>query len=123
MASSALVKAREHLAKLHSRVASLKGKGEEAVGEAVAAVEVFGGALGGGFLDEKMGTLESDGVKVYKVQGVPVNIGLGLAAKAAAFMGVAGKHGKHLHDVGNGFLAAYGVKLGESIAKKTETVK
>jgi hypothetical protein len=123
MASSALVKAREHLMKMHARVKGMKVKGEEAVGQGISAVEVFGGAVGGGFLDEKFGTDEGDGIKVYKVHGAPVNLLVGAAGLGAAFFDVAGKHAAHLHDVSKGFLASYGVNVGRAIAKKTETVK
>jgi hypothetical protein len=123
MASSALVKAREHLMRMRSHVSSIKARGEEAVGEGLAAVEVFGGATAGGFLDEKMGQDEGDGIKVHRLHGIPTNLMLGAAAKLTSFAGMYGKHGKHVHDVGNGLLAAYGTTLGRSLAKRTETVK
>jgi hypothetical protein len=116
--SRALVKAREHLARLHQRVQSMKGKGEEAVGEALAAVEVVGGAAAGGFVDEKWGTDDGTGAKVASIHGVPANLLIGVGGKVASFMGIAGKHGKHAHDVSNGFLAAYGVHLGRAAARK-----
>lgn len=118
MASTALVKAREHLARLHQRVQSLKGRGEEAVGETVAAAVTVGGGAAGGFIDEKWGIDDGTGAKMAVVHGVPANLLLGLAAKGGAFMGVAGKHGRHLHDAGNGLLAAYGVHLGRAAARK-----
>jgi hypothetical protein len=123
MASSALVKAREHLMRMRSHVTNIKARGEEAVGEGLATVEVFGGSVAGGFLDEKMGQDEGDGIKVHRLHNIPTNLILGASAKAAAFLGAAGKHGKHVHDIGNGLLAAYGTTLGRSLAKKTETVK
>lgn len=120
--STALIKAKEHLEKMKARVASMKVKGEEAVGQGISAAEVFGGSIGGGFLDEKFGTDEGDGIKVYKVHGAPVNMLIGAAGLGAAFFDIAGKHGSHLHDLSKGFLAAYGVQVGRAIAKKTDSI-
>lgn len=122
MASSALVKAREHLSRLHARVAHLRGKGEEAVGQGIAAAEVVGGAAVAGFIDEKWGTDDGSGVKLATVRGVPATLLIGAVGKGAAFMGVAGKHGGHLHDVSNGLLAGYGYHLGIQAAKKAASV-
>jgi hypothetical protein len=117
-ASSALVKAREHLARLHGRVQSLKGKGEEAVGETLAAVEVVTGSAAAGFVDEKWGTDDGSGIKVATLHGVPASLLIGGGGKIAAFMGIAGKHSKHAHDLANGFLGGYGYVLGHHTAKK-----
>ena len=118
MASSALVKAREHLARLHQRVKGISAKGEEAVGAGISAALVTGGAAGAGFVDEKFGVDDGTGIKQYVVSGVPVSLLAGIGGHAAAFMGVAGKHGGHVHDVASGALAAYGYNLGRSTAKK-----
>lgn len=118
MASTALATARAHLARLHSRVQSLKGKGEEAVGETLAAVEVVAGSAAAGFIDQKWGTDDGSGMKVATMHGVPASLLIGGGAKIAAFMGIAGKHGKHAHDVANGFLGGYGYVLGHHTAKK-----
>lgn len=119
MASSALVKAREHLAKLHHRVQSLKGKGEEAVGQTVSSALVVGGAAGAGFIDEKWGTDDGTGSKMATLHGVPANLLIGAGGKIAAFMGIAGKHSMHAHDAANGFLAGYGYHLGKAAARKS----
>jgi hypothetical protein len=117
--STALVKAREHLARLHSRVQSLKGKGEQAVGEAVSTALVAGGAAGAGFVDEKWGTDDGSGAKIAMVHGVPTNLLLGVAAMGATFMGIAGKNSQHGYDAAKGFIAGYTYHLGRAAAKKT----
>jgi hypothetical protein len=116
--SSALVKAREHLARLHNRVQGLKEKGEEAVGETVAAAEVVGGAVAGGFIDEKWGSDDGDGIKLLRLHGVPASLLIGGLGKVGAFMGIAGKSGQHAHDIANGMLASYGVHVGRNLARK-----
>jgi hypothetical protein len=118
MASTALVKAREHLARMHRHIQGLKGKGEESVGETIAAVEVVGGAAAAGFIDEKWGTDDGSGIKMALLHGVPANLLLGAGGKIAALAGIAGKHGKHVHDASNGLLAGYGYHLGRAAAKK-----
>jgi hypothetical protein len=120
MGSLALVKARDALMSAHNRIKSLKGKGEEATGHLVSAAEVVGGSVAGGFLDERMGTDDGEGVKIHTVHGVPTNLVVGVGGLFAAFMGLAGKHSDHLYDISKGFGAAYGANLGRSIAKKTE---
>jgi hypothetical protein len=117
--STALVKAREHLARLHQRVQSLRGKGEEAVGEGIAAALVVGGAGAAGFIDEKWGTDDGTGAKMAQLHGVPANLLLGIGGKVSAFMGIAGKHSKHVHDAANGLLAGYGYHLGRAAARKS----
>jgi hypothetical protein len=118
MASSALVKAREHLARMHNRIKGLSAKGEEAVGEGISAALVTGGAGAMGFADAKWGANDGTGNVVMVVQGVPVSLLVGLGGHAAAFMGIAGRHSKHVHDAASGALAAYGYNLGKSMAAK-----
>lgn len=122
MASSALVKAKESLAKVHARFGMVRKQAEEKVGMAIDAVECVAGSVGGGFIDEKMGHDEGDGIKVYKLHGFPANLAIGAAGIAAGMMGAAGKHSEHVAGVAKGFLAAYGVNVGRAIAKKTESV-
>lgn len=121
MSSAALVKAKEALEKAREHTKALKAKGEESVGQLVSTGEVFGGSVAGGFLDEKMGVDEGDGVKVHKIQGVPTNLIAGLAGVMASFAGMFGKHSEHAYDLSKGVMAAYGANLGRSLAKKTET--
>ncbi len=118
-ASSALTKVREQLEKAKERMTAMRARGEEALGQGLAAVEVFTGAAAGGFVDERFGEDQGDGIKVHKTQGVPTNLLIGAGGKVAAFMGVFGKHAGHGHEIANGFLAAYGTNVGRAVAKKT----
>lgn len=122
MGSSALVKAREHLSKVHAKVGAMRKQAEEKVGMVIEAAEGTVGAVGAGFIDEKLGADEGDGIKVYKVHGVPANLAIGAAGLAAGVMGAAGKHSEHVAGIAKGFLAGYGYNVGRAVAKKTETV-
>lgn len=122
MASSALVKARNALATVHARFKGMSARNEERVEHVIEATEGTVGAVGAGFIDEKLGADEGDGIKIHKVHGVPSNLAIGVAGLAAGVMGAAGKHSGHLAGVAKGFLAAYGYNVGRAVAKKTETV-
>lgn len=119
MASSALTKARDALMKAHSHVTKLRGHGEAAMGEALRSAEGVVGAAGMGYVDEKYGVDNGDGIKQATITNhVPTSLGVGILGKALAFMKIAGKHSEHVHGLASGVLDAWGYNLGRAAAKK-----
>lgn len=102
--------AQQAVARLESfkkRIANIRERAEETTERLVATAETAGAAFGMGVLQGKTG-----GVEVF---GVPVELGLGLGLNAFALLGGAGKSASHLHNVGNGCLAAYATTLGRGV--------
>lgn len=92
---------------IKKRIANIRERAEETTERIVATAEVGGAAFGMGVIQGKTG-----GVEVF---GVPLELGLGLGLNAFALFGGAGKHSNHLHNVGNGCLAAYATTLGRGV--------
>lgn len=95
------------LASLRKRVASIREQSEQTIERIVTTAEVGGAAFAMGVLQGKTG-----GVEVF---GVPLELGVGLGLNAFALLGGAGKAASHLHNVGNGCLAAYAATLGRGV--------
>lgn len=89
------------------RIANIREQAEQTTERIITTAEVSGAAFGMGVLQGKTG-----GVELF---GVPLELGAGLALNAFALFGGAGKHSGHLHNVGNGCLAAYATTLGRGV--------
>jgi hypothetical protein len=100
--------AKEQYEKLKARVASMKEKGQEALGHVLQTVEVGGTAFAFGFMRGKMGDQNGD----LDVVGVPASLGTGAAMHVLGFLGIFGKHSEHAHNIGDGALAEYGAVAG-----------
>lgn len=97
----------QQLENLKKRVASIRERAEETTERLITTAEVGGSAFAMGVLQGKTGGVE--------VLGVPLELGLGLGLNAFALLGGAGKQATHLHNVGNGCLAAYATTLGRGV--------
>lgn len=95
------------LENIKRRISSIKERAEETTEKLVRTAEVGGAAFGAGLIQGRTG-----GVEVF---GVPLELGLGLGLNAFAHLGGAGKASSHLHNVGDGFLAAYLTTLGRGV--------
>jgi hypothetical protein len=94
--------------KLKARVATMREKGQEAIGTVLQTVEVGGTAFGFGFMRGKMGDAQGD----LDIVGIPASLGTAVAMHGLGFMGVFGKHSEHAHNIGDGALAEYGAVQG-----------
>lgn len=112
--------AKEQYEKLKARVASMKEKGQEALGHVLQTVEVGGTSFAFGFMRGKMGDQNGD----LDVVGVPASLGTGAAMHVLGFLGIFGKHSEHAHNIGDGAIAEYGAVAGMRLgAEKSDEFK
>lgn len=76
------------------------------VGTAVRTLEVSAAGMAGGMVQGHAGEEGSS------VMGIPTDLLAGLVLNGLGFAGVAGDHSDHLHNFGDGFLAAFTSSLG-----------
>jgi hypothetical protein len=114
---------KDQLARVRAGAAKVREHLEGAVPHLIGAAEVFAGGAFGGFIDEKWGTPDEHGIKEHKIAGVPTNLGIGGLLILASAFGIAGKQSHHTWDVGKGFVAAYGVNLGRTMAAEHTKAK
>ena len=111
----ALVKAASEAVSLKKKVLALREDGEKVAGLAIETAEIGGTALACGYMHYRLG---KDGE--YGMAGVPVDLAIGVLGMVGGF--VAGKHGDHFKNAGNGALSCYAARLGmklgaEALAK------
>ena len=99
--------AMQRLEAVKRRIAGIRERAEETTLRLVGTAETAGAAFAAGVIQGKTG-----GVELF---GVPLELGLGLGLNAFAFLGGGGKAADHLHNVGNGFLAAYACTMGRGV--------
>lgn len=97
----------QRLEGIKRRIAGIREKAEQTTERLIGTAETAGAAFAAGVIQGKTG-----GVEVF---GVPLELGLGIGLNAFAFLGGAGRHSEHLHNVGNGFLAAYATTMGRGV--------
>lgn len=102
---------RDKIQKMKARFSGIREKADHAVDIAFGALEVSAGAAVVGGID---GWNEG---KDMDVVGVPVELLAAGGLHAFGFFG-GSKHGDHLHNLGNGFLAGAAFKAGRKMGKK-----
>lgn len=90
-----------------ARMASMKAKAEEALGEAVATVETVGAGFLGAYGRGRFG----EGGR-WEVAGVEATLAAGVILHATGFLGLFGRYDEHAHNIGNGLLTEYAVTKG-----------
>lgn len=117
-----LEKLRNRYQSMQARVKNLREKANETVGQLIQTTEVsvaaFGlGLINGRFVDKETG---EPGVEIL---GVPLDLGAAVVLHGIAFVG-GGKYSEHMHNLGDGALAAYlttmGVGVGTRMRQKNE---
>ena len=99
--------AMHRLESIKRRIAGIRERAQETTEKLIGTAETAGAAFAAGVIQGKTG-----GVELF---GVPLELGLGLGLNAFAFLGGAGRASDHLHNVGNGFLAAYATTMGRGV--------
>ncbi len=101
----------QHAHRVHRKHEALKAKFKGFTERFVSTLEVGAGAYLGGVLEGRT----NDG----KVLHVPINLGAGLLALAAAHLDLAGREWSgHLNNLGNGFVASYAGRAGYHFGEK-----
>jgi hypothetical protein len=98
---------------MRARLERLKERSEHAMSVGIQTVEVAGASALAGYVNVKYGTGNE-----LAIQGVPVDLAAGLALIGGDFLKLWGRHGEHACNLGAGFLAGYGYRLGQSLATK-----
>lgn len=83
-----------------AKLAKVRGKTEEKVGEVFKLAETVGGALAVGYFRGRYG-------EVQVGPGVPIEAVVGGALSLAAFVDLPGRYSEHLHNLGNGILGSW----------------
>lgn len=109
--------AKEQYEKLKARVASMKEKGQEALGHVLQTVEVGGTSFAFGFMRGKMGDQNGD----LDVVGVPASLGTAVGMHVLGFLGIFGKHSEHAHNIGDGAVAEYAAVAGMRLGAEKST--
>jgi hypothetical protein len=102
-----------NLERVKAHMAKVKEKGEEAIGQGIQLAEVAGAAGIAGYVNAKFGT---DTGNELQIKGVPADLLTGIGLHALAFLGGAGKHATHAHNVADGLVAAYAYRAGVAAA-------
>jgi hypothetical protein len=105
-----LTKAKEYVERVQQRMARMREKSEEVIGEGIAAAEVAGTAFGLGYANARFG--ERGSLQMF---GVPVDLGVAVAMHGLAFAGGLGKYAEHGHNIGTGALACYAYRTGAEL--------
>ena len=82
--------------------------GERNFGALLAGVETLGTAGFMAYLNAKHG---KPGRSAVEFGGVPLDVVVGILGNVVGFSGYLGKHSEHAHNLANGFLAAYLIRL------------
>lgn len=104
-----LSRANEALARMSTRVKSIQSKAQEMTDSVIQSAEVAGAGFAAGMISGRYGTVE--------VVGVPLELALGVGLNLAGHAKLAGSSSEHLHNFGDGFLAAYFVTLGRGVGR------
>lgn len=109
VSSGSLKKYKELAERAQARASKMAHKAENVVERVGAALEVSGAAFGMGVVQGRYGGIELVGVPIELVIGAGLN-GLGMFAGE--------RYAGHMHNLGNGSLAAYTVNLGRGMGMK-----
>jgi hypothetical protein len=99
--------AMERYDSLKRRIAGMRDNAEKTTKTVIRTAEVGGAAFGIGLIQGRTG-----GVEVF---GVPLELGLGIGLNIFGLFGGAGAYSDHLHNVGDGCIAAYATTLGRGV--------
>ena len=114
--SASLSNLAKKAASMHQRLASVKEKAEETMGQAIQVAETVGAAGAMGYVNAKMG---KDGE--FRVGNVPLDLGLAAAGLGMALFGALGKYGEHGVNLAAGCGAAYAYRMGEKMGTQAKT--
>ncbi len=86
----------------------LGAAGEKSFGEILKTIETVGAGAAMGYMNAK---LCKPGRNAMEIGGVPVDLALGVVGNVIALSSYLGEYSEHAHNLANGALCAYGVRL------------
>lgn len=92
----------------HRTISGHASTGEKIAEAAIQTVEVFAGAAGMGVLVGRMGAPHVN----LGGHTVPLDLAGGVGLHAAAFFGLFGRYGEHVHNLADGVMAQYATRWG-----------
>ncbi len=100
---------------MKSRVDNIKEKAEETMGQVLQTAEIAAAAGGFAYANGRMGDMHKGHATpeiVIPGVGLPADLGTAVVLHGLAFAGAAGKHKEHAHNLGDGALASFLVRMG-----------
>jgi hypothetical protein len=98
---------------VHQALTKLKGApagaGERTFGEILKGIETVGTATTMAYMNAKH---TKPGRQAVEVGGIPLDITAGVLGTVVAVSGYLGSYSEHAHNISNGFLCCYGVRMG-----------
>ena len=111
-------KVRDIAERVTNKLATMREKTEEVMGQAIQAVEVTGTAAAFGYVNERYGT--NGELAIPGLVAVPVDLAVFFGGHLLAFTGTMGKYGEHGHNIADGAGAAYGYRLGAKLGREAK---
>ncbi len=99
-----------------TRMKSIREKAEETAMRVVQTVTICGTSFGFGYMNGRM--MDPQGRRGVELFGVPMEAITGIGMTLFGFMSSSSKYADHLHNIGNGALAAYTTSLGVEVGEK-----
>lgn len=88
--------------------AAAAASGEKSFGEILKTIETVGAGAAMGYMNTKYC---KPGRNAMEIGGVPVDLALGVVGNVIALSSYLGEYSEHAHNLSNGLLCAYGVRL------------
>lgn len=99
--------------KLRTKIETVKEKAEETMGQVLQSAEIAAAAGGFAYANARYGNMVGmNPTPEIDVMGVPADVGAAVALHGMAFAGALGKYKEHAHNLGDGALASYLVRVG-----------
>jgi hypothetical protein len=106
-------------AHLKDKMEKTREKGQEIAGHLLQSAEVIGGSALIGYMDGR--NPNSTKGPYHEVVGVPTSLLTGFGGHAAAFLGGFGKYDEHVHNLADGFLAAFTYRAANKAGTEART--
>ncbi|MFI4971184.1 MAG: hypothetical protein ACHP7H_00775 [Hyphomicrobiales bacterium] len=120
MAFEGLHQVKEAYGRMEARLHNLKKKAEKSIEQTLAIVEVNAATFAWGYVNERFGDKTDElGLHEYKLAGVPVDLGVGLALLGISLFGGLGKYDEHGLNLGNGSTSAFSYRLGGELGRRS----
>lgn len=109
------------MATIHSLKVALEHLREKTKGPTAVAMQTGGVVVSAGLMGYVNGRYGDSSGALKLFQKIPVDLTVGVLAHLVGLSPYGGKYAKHLHDVGDGAIAAFGYRTGQAFGAKART--